>query len=151
MESSNTDTTQISKLIFKWICMSKSQGVSKASLRFTFYSVYTFILILILIQWHYLVIYRFPMVERFLHFTSLLTWDLDNPFKTWIWYDTSNWHIKIQACHPRGCRPDFGRSVNPISTREGRLCPHITTDTPGFSDYGLAAKLTHQIDLDNPF
>ena len=52
--------------------MSKSQGVSKASLRFTFYSVYTFILILILIQWHYLVIYRFPMVERFLHFSTYL-------------------------------------------------------------------------------
>ena len=29
--------------------------------------------------------------------------------------------------------PDFGRSVNPISTRKGRLCPPHT-GTPGFSD-----------------
>ena len=30
--------------------------------------------------------------------------------------------------------PDFVRSVNPISTREGRCCPHITIGTPGFSE-----------------
>ena len=26
--------------------------------------------------------------------------------------------------------PDFGRSVNPISTEEGKLCPHITSPPP---------------------
>ena len=30
--------------------------------------------------------------------------------------------------------PDFGRSVNPISTMGGRLCPPNNTGTPGFSD-----------------
>ena len=30
--------------------------------------------------------------------------------------------------------PDFGRSVNPISTRGDRLCPRTTTGTLGFSD-----------------
>ena len=30
--------------------------------------------------------------------------------------------------------PDFGRSVNPISTKGGRLCPPNNTGTPGFSD-----------------
>ena len=30
--------------------------------------------------------------------------------------------------------PDFGRSVNPISTKVGRLCPSNNTGTPGFSD-----------------
>ena len=29
---------------------------------------------------------------------------------------------------------DFGRSVNPISTKGGRLCPPNNTGTPGFSD-----------------
>ena len=44
--------------------------------------------------------------------------------------------------------PDFGgRSVNPISTREGRLCPHITTapPPPGFSD--LPTDLKYHFDL----
>ena len=38
--------------------------------------------------------------------------------------------------------PDFGRSVNPISTRRRRLCPPNNTGTPGFSDlptYGPAS------------
>ena len=30
------------------------------------------------------------------------------------------------------------RSVNPISTRKGKLCPHITNGTPGFSDHPTA-------------
>ena len=34
--------------------------------------------------------------------------------------------------------PDFGRSVNPISTKGGRLCPLNTTGTPGFSDLPTA-------------
>ena len=36
----------------------------------------------------------------------------------------------------RGVIPElnFGRSVNPISTRVGRLCPHITSRHPRFSD-----------------
>ena len=36
-----------------------------------------------------------------------------------------------------GCamaHPDFGRSVNPISTRGDELCPSNNTGTPGFSD-----------------
>ena len=37
----------------------------------------------------------------------------------------------MQGCRSRGWGgQDFGRSVNPISTREGRLCPHITTCLP---------------------
>ena len=28
--------------------------------------------------------------------------------------------------------PDFGISVNPISTKAGRLCPPNNTGTPGF-------------------
>jgi hypothetical protein len=31
--------------------------------------------------------------------------------------------------------PDFGRSVNPISTRETDYAHLITTSTPGFSDF----------------
>ena len=30
--------------------------------------------------------------------------------------------------------PNFGRSVNPISTKGGRLCPPYNTGTPKFSD-----------------
>ena len=30
--------------------------------------------------------------------------------------------------------PNFGRSVNPISTKGGRLCPPYNTGTPEFSD-----------------
>ena len=41
-----------------------------------------------------------------------------------------------------GCamaHPDFGRSVNPISTRGGTDYAHlITTGTPGFSDLPMA-------------
>ena len=36
--------------------------------------------------------------------------------------------------------PDFGRSVNPISTMRGRLCPPNNTGTPGLS--GLPTALT---------
>ena len=34
--------------------------------------------------------------------------------------------------------PDFGRSVNPISTKGGRLCPPNNTGTLGFSDLPMA-------------
>ena len=34
--------------------------------------------------------------------------------------------------------PNFGRSVNPISTKVGRLCPANSTDFPGFSDLTTA-------------
>ena len=37
--------------------------------------------------------------------------------------------------------PDFGRSVIPISTKGGRLCPPNDTDTPGFSDLPTALGL----------
>ena len=50
---------------------------------------------------------------------------------------------QTQACRPWGCQgcqapPDFGRSVNPISTKGGRLCPPNNTGTPGFSDLPTA-------------
>ncbi len=41
------------------------------------------------------------------------------------------------VCH---ATPRFGTSVNLISTRGGRLCPLITTGTPGFSDLPTALK-----------
>jgi hypothetical protein len=34
--------------------------------------------------------------------------------------------------------PNFVRSVNPISTKGGRLCPPNNTGTPGFSDLPTA-------------
>jgi hypothetical protein len=37
--------------------------------------------------------------------------------------------------------PVFGRSVNPISTKAGRLCPPNDTGTPGFSDRSMALIL----------
>ena len=37
--------------------------------------------------------------------------------------------------------PDFGRSINPISTKGGRLCPPINTGTPGFSDLPTALRI----------
>ena len=33
-----------------------------------------------------------------------------------------------------GATPGFGRSVNPVSTKEDRLCPPNNTGTSGFSD-----------------
>ena len=41
---------------------------------------------------------------------------------------------------PRGTAPYFGRSVNPISTKGGRLCPPNNTGTPGFSDIPTALR-----------
>ena len=52
--------------------------------------------------------------------------------------------FSIGICRPvvpgvcRGCHGDFGRSVNPISTKGGRLCPTNYTGTPGFSDLPTA-------------
>ena len=44
--------------------------------------------------------------------------------------------------------PDFGRSVNPISTKGGRLCPPNNTGTTGFSDLPMALiYLFHRIEL----
>ena len=37
--------------------------------------------------------------------------------------------------------PDFSRSVNPISTKEGRLCSPNNTGTPGFPDLAKALNL----------
>ena len=34
--------------------------------------------------------------------------------------------------------PDFGRLVNPISTKGGRLCPPNNAGTPGFLDLPMA-------------
>ena len=53
---------------------------------------------------------------------------------------------KTFTCRPvvPGCamaHPNFGRSVNPISTRGDRLCPpNYTTATPGFSNLPTALK-----------
>ena len=38
--------------------------------------------------------------------------------------------------------PDIGRSVNPISTKGGRLCPPNDTGTPRFSDLPTALHIT---------
>ena len=38
--------------------------------------------------------------------------------------------------------PNFGRSVNPILTKGGRLCPPNNTGTTGFSDLPTALKYT---------
>ena len=50
-----------------------------------------------------------------------------------------NISLSLQACRPWGCRgchgamapPDFGKSVNPISTRRDRLCPPHYCCHPG--------------------
>ena len=51
--------------------------------------------------------------------------------------------IYIRGVYPGGAGgaiapPDFGRSVNPISIKGGRLCPPNNTGTPGFSDLPTA-------------
>ena len=45
--------------------------------------------------------------------------------------------------------PDFGRSVYPISTKGGRLCPPNNTGTPGFSDLptGLLFNINERTSL----
>ena len=43
--------------------------------------------------------------------------------------------------------PDFGRSVNPISTEGDRLCPPNNTGTSGFSD--LPTALYSELDSKN--
>ena len=35
---------------------------------------------------------------------------------------------------------DFGRSISPISTKRGKLCPPNITGTPGFSDLPTALQ-----------
>ena len=50
----------------------------------------------------------------------------------------------MSHCRPVGgakgaiAPPDFGITVNPISTKGGRLCPLNNTGTPGFSDLPTA-------------
>ena len=46
----------------------------------------------------------------------------------WVSAATSGWAGWALA------HPEFGSSVNPITTRGGRLCPPNNTCTPGFSD-----------------
>ena len=41
--------------------------------------------------------------------------------------------------------PDFGRSVNPISTRGTDFAHLITNGTPGFSDLPTALLISHKI------
>ena len=57
---------------------------------------------------------------------------------------------KYQACRPWVCgcamaNPDFGRSVNPISTRGDRLCPPNSTGTPKFSDLPTALSMNFNV------
>ena len=53
--------------------------------------------------------------------------------------------LQLQGCRPRGggamAPSDFVRSVNSISTREGRLCPPNNTGAPGFSGLPTALHL----------
>ena len=44
---------------------------------------------------------------------------------------------------------DFERSVNPISTKEGRLCPPNNIGNPGFSDLPKALHCVSQCILNN--
>ena len=41
--------------------------------------------------------------------------------------------------------PDFGRSVNPISTKGGRLFPPNNTGTPGISDLPTAQHIRNNV------
>jgi hypothetical protein len=50
--------------------------------------------------------------------------------------------LKVGGFVPGGLAPDFGRSVNPISTRGSRLCPPYNTGTAGFSDLPTALKIS---------
>ena len=51
-------------------------------------------------------------------------------------------YSKIRGVVPGGAGGAFGRSVNPISTRGGRLCLLNNTDTSGFSDLPTALNST---------
>ena len=52
------------------------------------------------------------------------------------------YYFKVSESSIQACRtmapPDFVRSVNPISTMGGRLCPPNNTGTSGFSDLRTA-------------
>ena len=68
------------------------------------------------------------------HFFHLVLFSLD--FVSWILGETFQTFWR-QACCPWGCRGchgpfNFGRSVNPISTKGGKFCPPNNTGTPGF-------------------
>ena len=49
---------------------------------------------------------------------------------------------RVPGCRGAMTPPDFGRLVNPISTKGGRSCPPNNTGTPGFSDLPKALHPT---------
>ena len=70
----------------------------------------------------------------------------------------NNHELNLQLLPTQGCRsregrgPDFGRSVNPISTEGSGLCPaHYYSLPPGFSDLPTALLPNHErMELCNP-
>ena len=66
-----------------------------------------------------------------------------DPYITWMALKNShNWYL-MQLCRFWMGRvgSEFGSSVNPISTRGGRLCPPPYYQPPGFSDFSTALDL----------
>ena len=59
---------------------------------------------------------------------------------TYVQISTYLWkHVSVSRGVVPGCaHPDFGRSINPISTRGTDYAHLITTGTPGFSDLPTA-------------
>ena len=57
-----------------------------------------------------------------------------------VYYCNANCQKSAWNSHHQGkvSQTDFGRSVNPISTKGGRLCPPNITGTPRFSDLPMA-------------
>ena len=58
-------------------------------------------------------------------------------------FDFNSNIVNVRPVFPGGAGdamapPDIGRSVNPISTRRGRLCPTNITGTPVFSALSTA-------------
>ena len=53
---------------------------------------------------------------------------------------TVNLIVSGRGVAPGGAPPDFGRSVNPISTRGDRLCPPNHYWHPQFSDLLMALR-----------
>ena len=62
-----------------------------------------------------------------------------------------DWHRPVVPGGAAGAMapPNFGRSVNPISTKGGRLCPLKNAGTPGFSDLPTAFWLRNTYVLQN--
>ena len=72
---------------------------------------------------------------------SLYRWDAKSPILSYSKY----FGPVVLALSPgvaggATASPDFGRSVDPISTKGGRLCPANNTGTPGFSDLPTALR-----------